>query len=72
VAKKAVKMVKAKTPMRSALDETELRRWCIEQAMRWPMRSANFGGQAMYQTPAHEEDVIGRATRLRNWVLATA
>jgi hypothetical protein len=60
------KMTKATKPC-IAGDE-ELRRWCIEQAIR-PMRSgAHYAGMQQFPTPAHEEDIIGRADRLIKWV----
>jgi hypothetical protein len=54
--------------------EPELRRWCIEQAIRWPTEgsyaSAVSGGG--YGGARSEADVIGRAERLRKWVTSAA
>lgn len=50
--------------------ELELRRWCIEQAVKWPFEpgssfaSATIGVCGSYK----EADVIGRAERLLSWV----
>lgn len=63
-------------------DNVDLRRWCVEQAMRWPVyedksygAQGGLGAAAIYtqnggqivRTPA---DVVERAERLRAWVLA--
>ncbi len=57
---------------RKVTPEAELRRWCIEQAIRWPMygpygavSGGGFGGKV-------EADVIGRAERLLKWVRTSA
>lgn len=64
-------------------DESELRRWCIKQASRWPLvqipatYSPNAGPAGMQQpnwgtttSPARDvdADLIGRATKILNWV----
>lgn len=51
-------------------DEVELRRWCIEQATRWPVTH----GGGMMSTYVHEQevDLIGRAERLLAWVTKTS
>jgi len=56
--------------------DRELRQWCIDMAMRWPTVTENYygggmmgggaGGQASRTTDA---DVIGRATKIENWLL---
>lgn len=74
MAKKAKVTIRKPPAMRS---ELELRRWCIEQAIRWPMDVIGGGNGGAYGIPGHigqkvEQDVIGRAKRLREWVTATA
>lgn len=72
---------KAKT---AAGKEIELNRWCIEQALRWPVVHvpATFGqaGLNQYQNalgsiaqPARDvdADVIGRATKIAAWIKAS-
>ncbi len=50
-------------------EEIDLRRWCIEQAIRWPVESGSIGyASSGISKPAVEADVIGRATKLLNWV----
>lgn len=54
------------------LDAIELRRWCIEQATRWPVEPAyshpgiasGGGGYA----PRIEVDIVARAEKLFVWV----
>lgn len=63
---KKAKIVPAKKPIRSQL---ELRRWCIEQASRWPTETrgshgGSFGGG--YSTV--DSDLIGRAEKILAWV----
>jgi hypothetical protein len=49
--------------------ETELRRWCIEEAIRWPEESnwKAYAGTSGYPSKP-ETDVIGRAKRIFDWV----
>lgn len=56
-------------------DPLQLNQWCIEMAVKWPVKSIGSYGQAMaqgglgYQPPRHEdEDVIGRANKIMAWV----
>ena len=52
-------------------DQIELRKWCIEQALRWPVFYEG-GGVGYPQPSAHEDaDVIGRAEEIFKWVSAT-
>lgn len=49
----------------------ELRRWCIEQAIKWPYESAGLGNYAAgigMPSPRTEVDIIGRAEKLYAWV----
>lgn len=60
----------------AAGDTAELRRWCVEQAVRWPTVTS-YGSQhgAVYSaggglpTQTVDADVVGRAERIRKWVL---
>jgi hypothetical protein len=58
-----------------AVANVQLNQWCIEMAVRWPVKSfPGYGGAAMSHigSPAvhQDEDVIGRAKKIRDWVLA--
>lgn len=71
---------KRKSTRKSDGNQVELRRWCIEQAVRWPTKTvggyAGLGGAAQGQmgqlgyTQPHQqdEDIIGRANKLLAWV----
>lgn len=65
-------MAKAKSVVRKSptKPEIELRRWCIEQATRWPMESFNAGG--VYSGGGGyrqvEVDLLSRAQRIYDWV----
>lgn len=63
----------AKTAKKAAKPDVELNRWCIEQAMRWPMISiGNYGGaQSLMPRTEQEADILNRALRIRAWVLTT-
>lgn len=57
----------------NAEDEINLRRFCIEQAVRWPQefgRSAAAGVYPPMGLPTQEADVVGRAKRIYEWVTA--
>lgn len=51
--------------------EIELRRWCIEQAIRWPIsggyQSITVVGGLV---PQQDADILGRAERIIKWVVA--
>ena len=70
-------MKKAKVKKQVApKDEAEVRRWCIEQAIRWPWDSghhyANAGGLGtMYQGPS-EPNILKRADEILKWVRTQA
>lgn len=49
-------------------DELELRRWCVEQAIRWPSIGQYQGMGQSFPPPYQEADVLGRANRLLAWV----
>lgn len=54
----------------------ELRRWCIEMAMRWPvLQTTAYGNQGGYGATGTlithtDADVIARAEKIRAWVEA--
>lgn len=51
------------------IDKTELRKWCIEQAIRWPTEGGYnqvMSGGGGYKT---EVDLIARARKILDWVL---
>lgn len=64
-------MAKKVQTKRTTTHEAELRRWCIEQAIRWPMHGG-YGGGAVGAVggyvPAAEANIIDRAERLMKWV----
>jgi len=53
-------------------EEIELRRWCIEQAIRWPTVGGSPGYAAIQGggafSPPQEANIIDRAERLLRWV----
>ena len=56
-------------------DSIELRRWCIEHAMRWPVSPARSSQAGAYGVAGHpsemtllDQDVISRAEKLLAWV----
>lgn len=53
-------------------DSIELRRWCIENAIRWPVEGLYNQAGAYGVLPRSDVDVIGRAKRLLDWVTAKA
>lgn len=62
-------MAKAKV---ATAKDIELNRWCIEQAMRWPIVSGGGYGQGgahshMPRTDS-DADVIGRASKIMAWI----
>lgn len=71
--------------MPAPMKTIELNRWCVEMAMRWPVvhvpaSAGNFGHQQaglnqLYQQvlPARDidADVIGRAMKIKAWVMTT-
>lgn len=67
-------MKKAKNVKAPSASETDLRRWCIEQAIRWPVE--HYPGYAAAQglgpmpSSYREADIIGRAQRIRAWVVS--
>jgi len=69
--KKAKKVTRTVSPK-----DAELRRWCIEMAMRWPTTrigslAGHFVGAAHIPPQPEREvdaDVIGRADRLLSWL----
>ena len=62
--------------------EIELRRWCVEMAIRWPCFEDNVYGNgqgfqqydqlSINQKVRTDADIIGRAERLLKWVNARA
>lgn len=63
-------MAKAKV---ATTKEIELNRWCIEQAMRWPVVSTGGMGGGYTSLPRMDADadIIGRANKIMAWVKAT-
>jgi hypothetical protein len=59
---------KVKIKQRAAVGDEELRRWCIEQAIRWPMVGSSYSGGMAFSGGEREADVIERAERLLTWV----
>lgn len=51
-------------------NETELRRWCVEMAVRWPVQGGNGGFASGAYIPTMDADVLGRAKKLLDWVKA--
>lgn len=52
-------------------NDAEMRRWCIEQALRWPMSVGSYPAHVQSvggYVPTVEADVIGRAKRILDWV----
>lgn len=65
MAKKASKKVTYLSPA-----EIDLRRWAIEQAIRWPW-DPGAAGASMYPSPgraASQPDILHRATAILDWV----
>ncbi len=57
-------------PINKISNELELRKWCIDQAVRWGWHygtSASLGGYT--NSGPQEPDVIGRANRIYDWVI---
>jgi hypothetical protein len=46
-------------------DDPDLRKWAIEAALHWPVHTVFDGKQSYYH---HDEDVIGRAKKIRDFV----
>lgn len=68
--------MKAEPTPWSASEERELRRWAVEQAVKWPqvlISSAGSGSGAVWTsgpgTSYVDADVIGRAEKLVTYVL---
>jgi len=64
-------MAKAKV---ATAKETELNRWCIEMALRWPTVTSYGGNGGVYSAGGSlppqtaDCDVIGRANKIMAWV----
>jgi hypothetical protein len=59
----------AKKKTRAVIDH-ELRKWCIDEAMRWPVITESYGGgMSMGMGRSSDADVIGRAQQIENWIL---
>lgn len=61
----------------SQVEELALRRWCIEQAIRWPLvgspyQGAQAGVYGIQPLPQSEANIIDRANRLLAWVTKSA
>ena len=53
-----------KTPIKKD-NEFEFRKWCIEQAIRWPL-SGNYA--AAFPPISNEVNILDRAERIFKWV----
>jgi hypothetical protein len=56
--------------------ETELRRWCVEQALRWPSLPP-YPAQGIPGVPGIYQqqtgvDVLGRAELIRKWITTSS
>lgn len=49
-------------------NETELRRWCVESAIRWPIEGSYAAVYSQGGGTRSEADVIGRAKKIYEWV----
>lgn len=71
-------MAKAAKIVKANLKDQELNRWCIEMAIKWPVHSQSgystmgagaYGGAGQVIPPVHkDEDVVGRAAKIFEWV----
>lgn len=71
------KPIQKQTTIVKHADDVELRRWCIEKAMHWPITTVHHHAGAMGQyvgqlqqghTSQQDQDVIARAEKLLQWV----
>lgn len=55
----------------SSFIDRELRKWCIEEAMRWPTHTASYSSGMGISGPSvtTDADVIGRAQKIESWIL---
>ena len=60
-----------KKPVKKPPSDIELRRWCIDQALRWPNNHPNPNQQLGAYMNYAEVDVLGRAKRILDWVTQT-
>lgn len=64
-------MTKGRIPV-NAPEKTELRKWCIEQAIKWPFVMIGGWGQVMSgpgkEPIIEDQDLIGRANKILAWV----
>lgn len=62
---------KPRTTARAKPTYWELKRWCIEQASRWPT-TVEGGAAGVYSAGGNyrhvEADLLGRAQRILDWV----
>jgi hypothetical protein len=72
MARKKVKVRKPRINRITAIAETdyELRRWCVELALRWPTITEYGTGGAVGGSRTIDADVIGRAEKIRQYVIA--
>ena len=71
MAKKATKAKQTSAIYTS--DPLQLNQWCIEMAVKWPVRShpgyGNYGALGGGMPPQHvDEDIIARANKIMAWV----
>lgn len=71
-------MTRTRKPKPSASpSQIELRRWCVEMAVRWPTITENYygggmmgGGAGGVSSRTTDADVIGRAKKIEAYVTA--
>lgn len=68
--------MKKKPAREPKADTLVFRQWCIERAIAWPVHHELGYAQQIYSHGGggrpeihREEDVIGRANKIRDWVL---
>lgn len=56
---------------RTKIVSEDTRRWCIEQAIRWPRvadsHSGAYGGMSVSRSEI-DADIIGRAQKIFDWI----
>jgi hypothetical protein len=64
-------MSEIKPLVRIPVESKELRKWAVEQAVKWPQITMGGGSMSQTYTGIHyvDADVIGRAKRLVAYVL---
>jgi hypothetical protein len=55
-------------PRIEVLKRTDLRKWCIEQAIRWPTTNGNYGVMSQGGGTRTEADLIGNAKKIETYI----